>query len=138
MGMVHAEIELINGEDLGFARKKYIGEDEVKRITVTALVDTGCYYLAINENIQKYLQLPVIDTKRGTLANGELITCDIVSPILLRFKNRTTTCDAWVLPGDSEVLLGAIPLENMDVIIDPLKQELDVHPDRPGMAQFRL
>ncbi len=42
MGLVYADIELINAEDLGLARRHYIGEDEIKRMSVVALVDTGC------------------------------------------------------------------------------------------------
>src|ERR1700752_1742164 len=102
MGTVYAEIELINGEDFFKARRNIIGEDEVKKITVTSLVDSGSYMLAINENIQEYLRLPVIGNKKAQLANGEFVVCPIVSPVELRFKNRGTTCRAMVLPGDSE------------------------------------
>ena len=43
-----------------------------------------------------------------------------------------------VLPGDSEPLLGAIPLEEMDVLIDPLRQELIVNPEHPDMAVLKM
>jgi hypothetical protein len=56
----------------------------------------------------------------------------------LRFKNRRSYCSAMVLPGNSEVLLGVIPLEDMDVLIDPLRQELIVNPDHPYFAQMKL
>src|SRR5690242_16419034 len=138
MGLVYAEIELLNGLDTGMASKHAIGEDEIKRITVTALVDSGSYMMAINENIQEYLQLPVVDKRKAQLANGEIIECDVIAPLELRFKNRSTTCRAMVLPEDAEVLMGSIPLEDLDVLIDPLRQELIVHPDRPFMAQTRL
>jgi clan AA aspartic protease len=138
MGMVYAEIELINAEDLGLARRHYIGEEEIKRITVTALVDTGSYMLAINETIQEYLQLPVVVKRKAQLASGEMIECDVISSVELRFKNRQTSCRAMVLPGDAEVLLGSIPLEDLDVLIHPLRQELIVHPEHPDMAYTRL
>jgi len=138
MGLVYAEIELVNEIDIALAKKHYIREEEIKRITVTALVDSGSYMLAINENIQEYLQLPVVDKRRAQLATGEVIECDVVSPLELRFKNRKTTCRAMVLPGDAEVLMGSIPLEDLDVLIDPLRQELIVHPDHPDMAYTRL
>jgi clan AA aspartic protease len=137
MGYVHAEIELINGIDLVDANRGRLDTDEVKRITISALVDTGSIMLAINENIQEYLQLPVVETKRMQLADGQIIACKIVSPVELRFKNRATTCRAMVLPGDAEPLLGAIPLEDMDVLIHPLRQELIVNPNHPNMAHVR-
>ena len=55
MGLVYADIELINGEDLTLSRWFIIGEDEIKRMSVSALVDTGSYMLCINENIQEQL-----------------------------------------------------------------------------------
>ena len=138
MGLVYAEIELINGGDLELAKRHYIGEDEVKRMTVTALVDTGSYMLCINENIQEQLQLRVVEKRKTQLANGEIVECDVVAPLEVKFKNRRTSVNAMVLPGDSEVLLGAIPLEDMDVLIHPLRQELIVNPDHPYFAQMKL
>jgi predicted aspartyl protease len=64
MGLVYAEIELINGDDLAMARRNVIGEDEIKRMLVNALVDTGSYMLCINESIQEQLQLPVVENVR--------------------------------------------------------------------------
>lgn len=72
------------------------------------------------------------------LAKTKLKEFDVVSPIELRFKNRQTTCGAMVLPGDSEVLLGAIPLEDMDVLIHPLRNELIVNPEHPYFTQMKL
>lgn len=138
MGLIYAEIELINGEDIALARRYVIGDEEVKRMRVSALVDTGSYMLAINENIQEQLQLPVVEKRKAQLATGEIVQCDVVAPVELRFKNRATTCRAMVLPGDSEVLLGSIPLEDMDVLIHPLRQELIVNPDHPYFAQMKM
>ena len=60
MGLVYAEIELINGEDITLAKRHIIGEEEIKRIHLTALVDTGSYMLCINEIIQEQMQLTVM------------------------------------------------------------------------------
>jgi clan AA aspartic protease len=138
MGLVYAEVELINGEDIVLARRHIIGEEEVKRMPVTMLVDTGAYMLAINESIQEQLQLPVLEKRAGELANGHIMEFDVVGPVELRFKNRETTCRAMVLPGSSEPLLGAIPLEDMDVLIHPQRQELIINPDHPYFAQMKL
>lgn len=138
MGLVYAEIELINGGDLELVRRGYMDQDEVKRMWVNVLVDTGSYMLAINENIQEQLQLPVVEKRKAQLTNGHIVECDVVAPVELRFKNRQTTCRAMVLPGNSEPLLGAIPLEDMDVLIHPLRQELIVNPDHPYFAQMKM
>ena len=55
MGFVYADIELVNAEDIAMARKYIIGEEEIKRIKVKMLVDTGAYNLCINESIQAQL-----------------------------------------------------------------------------------
>ena len=102
------------------------------------LVDTGSIMLAINESIQEQLQFPVVEKRKGQLANGHIIECDVVSGVELRFKNRQTSCRAMVLPGDSEPLLSAIPMEDMDVLVHPQRQELIVHPDHPYFAQMTL
>ncbi|MFN8354060.1 MAG: retropepsin-like aspartic protease [Spirosomataceae bacterium] len=138
MGLVYAEVELINGEDLILARRYYIGEDEVKRMHVNILVDTGAYMLCINESIQEQLSLPVREKRKAQLANGSIEEYEVVGPIELRFKNRRCSVDAMVLKGDSEPLLGAIPLEDMDVLIHPLRQELIVNPEHPYFAQMKL
>lgn len=58
------------------------------------------------------------------MADETIIECDIVAPVEIKFKNRRCTCSAIVLPGNAEPLLGAIPFEDMDVVINPQRQEL--------------
>lgn len=138
MGLVYADIELINSFDLEMARRHMIGEEDVKRMHINMLVDTGSYMLAINETIQEQLQFPVVEKKKAQLANGHVVECDVVAPVEVRFKNRRSVCSAMILPGDSEPLLGAIPLEEMDVLIHPLRQELIVNPEHPFFAQLKM
>jgi clan AA aspartic protease len=138
MPVMYSAIELINGEDLVLAKRNYIGEEEVKRMKVNMLVDTGSVYMCINESIQEQLQLPVIENRKGQLANGSIVEYDMVSPVEVKFENRRCTTSAMVLTGDNEPLLGAIPMEDMDVVIIPQRQEMDVHPDHPYFAQMIL
>ena len=138
MGLTYAEIELINADDLALVRRNYMDKDEVKRIWVTALVDSGAYMLCINESVQEQLQFPIVEKRKGQMADGAIHEFDVVSSVELRFKNRRTLCNAMILPGDSEVLLGAIPLEDMDVLIHPQRQELIVNPEHPYFAQIKL
>jgi clan AA aspartic protease len=138
MGLVYADIELINSDDLALLRRGYLAEDEVKRIKVKALVDSGAYMLAINENLKYQLNLPQLDEQIAELADGSEVKLDIVGPVDVRFENRSTTCRAMVLPGDGEVLLGSIPVEDMDVLIDPKQQKLVVNPETPYTAKKPL
>jgi clan AA aspartic protease len=138
MGLTYADIELINAGDIEMARRFIIGQEEVKRLHVNMLVDSGAYNLCINESIQAQLELPFIEKRKGQLANGSVEEYDFVGPVVIKFKNRQTVCNALVLQGDNEPLLGAIPLEDMDVLIHPLKQELIVNPEHPYYAQMKL
>jgi hypothetical protein len=79
-----------------------------------------------------------MEKRTGQLDNGDIMEYDVVSQVELRFKNRRTICNAMILPGDNEVLLGAIPLEDMDVLIHPLRQELIVNPEHPYFSQMKL
>ena len=138
MGHVYAEIELINSMDVAFASKNIIGLEEIKRMTVRALVDTGAINMCINETIQQQMQFPVVGVRKAQMANGHIIEVPLVSLVEVRFKNRQAFCSAMVLPADSEILLGSIPLEEMDVIIHPQRQELIVNPDHPYFAQLKI
>jgi clan AA aspartic protease len=138
MGLTYADIELINADDIALAKRYIIGQEEVKRLHINMLVDTGAYNLCINESMQAQLELPFLEKRKGQLANGSIEEYDFVGPVVIKFKNRQTVCNALVLQGDNEPLLGAIPLEDMDVLIHPLKQELIVNPEHPYYAQMKL
>jgi hypothetical protein len=116
MGTISAEIELINAVDLALESRNILDKDEVKHIKVRMIVDSGAWMMCINETIQEILQLPFVERRKTFLANGIAEEFDVVGPIMVKFENRTATCNAFVLPGDSESLLGAIPMEEMDVI----------------------
>ena len=68
MGLIYAEIELINAEDIDFARKNYIDLTDVKRTTIDMIVDKSTYYLCINEEIQAQLQVPIIEKRSAFTA----------------------------------------------------------------------
>lgn len=138
MGLVYAEIELINAGDLELARRNMLDIDEVKKMKVEMLVDSGSYYMCINETVKEQLDLNVLEKRKGQLANGQIVEYEVVGPIEVKFKNRRCHVDAMVLPGDSEMLLGAIPMEDMDVLIHPLRQELVVNPEHPYYVQMKM
>ncbi|OAD19227.1 hypothetical protein THIOM_005152 [Candidatus Thiomargarita nelsonii] len=138
MGLIYADIELVSAGDKELARKGYIKKDEIKKETVTALVDSGAYMLCINEHIKNQLDLPVVDNMEAELADGSYQKVEVVGPVIINFKNRTTSCNAAVLPGKSEVLLGTIPMEDMDVVLVPKLQTIDVNPDSKYLAKKKI
>lgn len=138
MGLVYAEIDLISVDDIVLHRRGFLDKEKIKQVKIEALVDSGAYMLSINETIRAQLDLPFIEKQFGILADETLIEVDVVGPVEVRFENRRTTVDAIVLPGDAEVLLGSIPMEDMDVLIDPKQQKLLVNPKHPYVATKHL
>jgi len=124
MGQVYADIELINTSDLEMVRRGYGDPDEVRRITIHALVDSGAFWMSINENLQELLQLPLLRKVKNEMADGTRVELELVGPLEIRFGDNRAICEAVILPGDSEPLLGVLPMEAMHVLIDPKRQEL--------------
>lgn len=137
MGYVYADIELTNESDLALNRHGYLPDNEVKRITRKALVDSGAYDLILNQEVQDKLKLPVLGKRPVKLADESVIEVDVVGPVQVRFETRATTVRALVLPDTEEVLLGAIPLEGLDVIIDPLRERLLINPPETTNAKIK-
>lgn len=135
MGTIKADIELVNPADLVLLDAGVLREDAVRRMNVTALVGTGAYMLCINDVIQSQLGLRHMSYENIESANGTVANVEVVGPVIINFKNRNTACRAIVLPGKAEPLLGVIPMEDMDVVLVPLKQTIDVNPEHPLMAQ---
>ena len=134
MGMIYANIELLNATDVELAVRNQIGEDEVRHVKVSCLVDTGSAMMVINEEIRVALGLRIRDKRPSQLADGTKIILPVAGPIEIRYQGRFCTTNALVLPDDSEVLLGAIPMEEMDLWLNPTRQILTfAHPDGPVM-----
>jgi len=120
MGLVYAEIQLSNPRN-----------PELKPLTTNALVDTGAITLCIPEHIMLQLGLEEIEKREVTTADGRHIPVSYVGPIQIKFDNRTCFTGALVL-GDG-VLLGSVPMEDMDLVVSSRMQRLTVNPESPNM-----
>jgi len=138
MGFIKATIEIANSFDMGYARRGKLKKEDIRKQEVEIWVDTGAYNLSINENLVAQLGLEVIGSQSFELADGEIKQFDVTEPVEIRFKNRTTSCNPIVLPGNTEMILGCIPLEDMDIILDPRREVMELPPDRPYMAKKKL
>ena len=123
MGIVHAEITLKNVGDVINVRRGFIKEPEIRQTVIQAVVDTGAMTLVINEQLRQELGLGVVGSRVATLANNVKETVKVAETVEVHWRNRSMTCQPWVV-GAGRTLLGAIPLENMDLIVDPSAQEL--------------
>ena len=131
MGHVHAEIEIINSIEQEMARRHLLDPEDVKRMHLNVLVDSGAWKLCINENIQEIMELPFIRKEGLRLADGQTVEYDLVGPVIIRFDEREANCEAIVLPGDTRPLLGVVPMESLNLIIHPQRHELLVAEESP-------
>jgi len=130
MGTVHAEITLKNAVDEVGLREGRLKEQEVRTVTVNAVVDTGAATLVINEELRQKLGLGIKEERNIGLADGSRTDCKLTEPVGVYWKDRYWSCAAVVLPKAVSVLLGAIPLEGMDLMVNPKTRELiGVHGD---------
>ena len=105
---------------------------DLQPLGVDALVDTGAVHLCIPEHVQIQLRLEPIDSKEVALADGTRKIVPYVGPIEVRFKNRVGFVGALVM-GDT-VLIGAIPMEDMDLVVVPRTRTIDFNPESPNIA----
>jgi clan AA aspartic protease len=124
MGTVYEEITLVNGGDVEMVERGFIKEPQIRQITVTALVDTGATNLVIGEATCQKLGLAIRETGSVNVAGGAKEICKITASVIVRWKDRQTECPAVVLSGEEEILLGAIPLEGMDLIVNPVERRI--------------
>ena len=120
MGLIHADVQLRNP-----------GTPELRPLDTRALADSGAVHLCIPEHVAVQLQLQELERREVVLADGSRRSIPYVGPVEVRFANRRCFTGAMVL-GD-EVLLGAIPMEDMDLVLQPQLQRLSVNPENPNL-----
>lgn len=120
MGLITATIELSNPK-----------QPQLSPLEVSALVDTGAMTICIPEHVAVQLQLTEIERREVTTADERSHVVPYVGPIQIRFQHRTCFTGALVL-GDT-VLLGTVPMEDMDLVISPSRQTIAVNPKSPNI-----
>jgi clan AA aspartic protease len=122
MGLVNARVMLSNPR-----------LPELAPLEVEVLADTGATHLCIPEHVQTQLGLEVLEWREIALADGSVHSVPYVGPVQIRFKNRSGFTGALVM-GD-QVLFGAIPMEDMDLVVVPRTRSIDVNPESPNFAR---
>jgi clan AA aspartic protease len=120
MGLVWQHIRLSNA-----------AKPELEELDAKALVDSGANDLCIPKRVATQLKLQTVEQRVVTLADGRREAVDYVGPVLVEVFGRRAFTGAMVM-GET-VLLGAIPMEAMDVLIDPRGQQLIPNPQNPDI-----
>ncbi len=135
--LVTATIESIEALfDVEQGRRK---PDEVRRVAVTdALVDTGATYLSLPQRYVQQLGLRRFRSRRARISSGEVKEFDIYGVVRLTVQGRECTAEIAALSDDCPVLIGQIPLEALDFVVDPIGQRLIGNPAHGGEQMFDL
>jgi clan AA aspartic protease len=120
MGLVYADIELRNPR-----------ESARNPLSQRALVDTGSTYLVIPEHAAIQLGFEELETREITLADGAKVAKPYVGPVEVRAFGRRAFVGA-IVAGD-ETLLGAIPMEDMDLVVHPQSRSVGPNPLSPNI-----
>ena len=120
MGYIHATISLSNPR-----------LPELQPVETTALADSGALMLCIPEHLALQLKLEQESERAITVADGRSMRVPYVGPVKVAFGNRSCFVGALVLGDD--VLLGAVPMEDMDLTIHPSRQRLEPDPRSPNI-----
>jgi clan AA aspartic protease len=131
MGFVADDFTLKNNWDVTSLNRGVVDAKDVRAITVNALVDTGTETLVINEAVRLKLGLYLEEECPVILADGKSYMCSYTEPLRVMWHGRQAVCRALVLPDADDILIGVIPLEDMDLMVDlPGQRLLGVHGDK--------
>lgn len=125
MGLIYTKLILSNPR-----------KPDLISIEVNALVDTGVLYLCLPKHIALQLELDELYKREVTVANGNKELVPYMGPVELRFENRC--CYTGALVFGNEVLLGAVPMEDMDIVVNPAKRTVTVNPENPNIASSKV
>lgn len=138
MGSVMTQLKLTNLVDALNASSGLLAASQIRHVEVEALVDTGAVSLVLPADIVSILGLPEIDRRTVCLADGTLRNVAIVGGLRIEILGRWMTCDAYVTPAGNTPLIGQIPLEGLDLVVNPKSREITTNPAHPFGPIFDL
>jgi len=124
MGRFSVEVDLANQEDLFRAKAGLISPGEVRRARIRGVVDSGAARLVIPSAVAKQLGLEMSGSAKVRYADGHTADRSIAKGIQLTYGGRESVFNAIVEPDRESALIGAIVLEDLDLLVDCSGQRL--------------
>jgi predicted aspartyl protease len=138
MGRVLTEATIENLKDLWDAERGMLDKEQVRRLVVPdALVDTGATLLSLPTRLIRQLGLAVQGSRRVTSSVG-LADAAMYEAVKLTIQGRTCTMDVMEVPDVVPVLIGQLPLEHLDLVIDPRNRTLTGNPAHGGEHIYEM
>ena len=138
MGRVLTEATIENLKDLWDAERGMLPPEKVRRITVPdALVDTGATLLSLPTRLIRELGLTARRTRKVISSTGTA-EATVYEAVRLTIQDRDCPVEAIEVPDEVPVLIGQIPLENLDLVVDLHARRLTGNPAHGGEQVFEL
>ena len=119
MGRITIDVEIVNNEDLVAARRGYLDQSKVRRVTIQGLVDSGATRMVLPLAVVKELGLPLKKQKvRVRYADGQSGLRAEAEQVNVLLLGRDGVFSAIVEPKRESALIGAIVLEDLDLLVD--------------------
>ena len=132
VGKVIVSAKIENVIDLYEASRGQIANDLVRHVEVSdAMVDTGATLLAMPKRMIEQLGITQIGTGRARTTVG-LSTFGIFGPVRLTIQGRSCSVDVTEVADECPVLIGYVPLELLDFVVNPKGQSLIGNPEHGG------
>ena len=130
MGEIRAQVKLTNAVDEALVRRGALRPDQVRRVEVEGVVDTGAVRSVLPIHIVQQLGLQIRGQRMAQYADGREESVGVTEPVIFECLTRDTMEEALVL--GNEVLIGQTVLEKLDLLADCAGRRLIPHPDRPN------
>ncbi len=138
MGKVTTEILVENLEDLWGARKGEIADAAVRKVIIpNALVDTGATFLSLPTSLIRQLGLKKTSSRRIMTSKGPAES-DVYDTVRLTIQGRWCNQDVMEVPDGVPALIGQLPLEALDFVVDPVNQKVIGNPEHGGEQMYDL
>ena len=138
MGRTTTEATIENLQDLWDVERGLLSSDQVRRVTVSdALVDTGATLLSLPERIIQQLGIKKHSTRRVTGSVG-VVEAAMYDAVQLTIQGRDCTMDVIEVPDTVPALIGQLPLEHLDFVVDPVSRRLIGNPAHGGEHMHEL
>jgi predicted aspartyl protease len=119
-----AEVDLANHKDLFRAEAGLITPEQVRRARVRGVVESGAAHLVISASIAQQLGLEISRSTQVRYADGHTAERTIVKDVHLAYRGRESIYSAIVEPERQFILIGAIVLEDLDLLVDCVTRQL--------------
>jgi len=139
MGRVTTEATIESLKDLWAVERGLLSDDQVRRVTVSdALVDTGATLLSMPTRLIRQLGLSSRAEKQVLSSNGMITQVAMYDAVRLTVQGRDCTMDVLEVSDGVPVLIGQLPLEHLDLVVDLRNRTLIGNPAHGGEHVYEM